>query len=398
MWMAWELEPLLVWADERQARGDLRGTYTACSVAASQLGEGVERRRLLEQLRRLEPQLELPGKMQAQLDQLPGIELEWEHGVVVGLRYFGSVSTPHGLQMSHANEALLFELLEQPLLRFVQELQLAHQYQYLDEQGRPLLDAQVRDPNLLSTLPRGIKPRQLPNFMELFASPARAALRPRVLRYGRTGELHIASWPKLGFLSLDIPDPKMERHTPSSELRALLAPERGLFTLTKGLQSAPLYAVGPPDNNGRRSKLEARLAKGKDDRLSMCLALRGLWDRASRVRELALEWLRGAGPVAAALALPDLMLQVGTHEPSVKLREQVVRELLDDPQVVAAVAAQLDPHQPKHIEWLDGCIMPEAKSVLPRLERALEQERKGPRRSQWHRERWSALAERLDGL
>jgi len=341
------------WAEELEAVGDVLGDRIKRSLdAPTGSSFGVRAKLSLEAT-----QAAQRGQGQAAvalLRQLGGFEALWQHGVIVRLRprLYAEEVAPEPRTVER-----LYELLNEPIARFLQELALP---------GGWIVQASGSARSLVAVLER-------------------AGIRLRVLRLGEASELRafredqrrdaagIEALSGVEALARLLNASGGEGGSagvldPSS--REMLHPSRGLLMFCWHGISMPLWCVGAADNPTRAARVQAWLDRPEPTAMALTLVARGLWDRSSRVRERALGGLDRLGLVAAAL-VPELLRVRREASAWSRALYDSIDGLTQDPACVDAFVPRLRVDEPAHLRWLRGTSSVGAKWALPDLKRAL---------------------------
>ena len=331
MWSAGELEALIIWADELQARGDAWGELVATSMAARASEDPEHARHLSERLVELEHEV-LDARVGPLLADVEGLHPVWEHGALVSLRVCSR--RPDAIDRLLERTAALLRL---PAARFLWSLRV-----------------ELHDANFVDT--------SLERLPEILLDPEVVA-RPRVLMLGsppRRVALHVPLHQQH----------RMAKRGVFGGAERLAAPERGLHTLLIGSSRIELpFAKG--DGGTRRqafARLDARI-RGRKHALApadRCSLGRALYDRSLRVRLGALDCLASLGVEAAPL-VPDLVL-LGQDNGESRVRAlEVAARLAEQPEVVACVAENFVAEQIAVVEWMQRA-GPLSKVAVARIE------------------------------
>lgn len=343
MWSEREREDLAVWADRLQVEGHPLGELVTTSLLAERMSTDPSAASLRARVDELEREVRDPMVAEL-LAQAPGLEPQWEHGVVVSMRVFDPsrdqridqpLDQPLGVELPPSAATLLDVLrrfLGLPVARFLRQLRV-----------------DARGPGWTSLH------RQVP---DLLAEPDVIA-RPWTLVLGRPPR---SLRRRVAIAGLGSDHPHLDR---------ALDPSRGLRSLF--LDTVRVELPWQRGDKGTRLHAAATLADGRHDEPTTLTRLaRALWDPSLRVRLRILDTLPLLGVEAAAFVPELLLVRRGQLEWITRVRE-VLAILARDPATVGAVALNFTADQPRCASWLAASPLAVAQLAAPRLQVMLDQ-------------------------
>ena len=342
MWSERERDELAVWADRLQVEGERLGELVATSLLAERPSADANVDALAARVAQLEREVRDPMVAEL-LTQAPGLEPEWEHGVVVSMRVFDPtlgdrLDRPLGVGFGPGSTVhvldVLREFLALPVARFLRQLRVDAR----GPQWHPLH-------------------RQVP---ALLADPAVVA-RPWSLILGA---------PPRTFKRTMAPSALAEQLAElAPALDLAIAPDRELRTLF--VDTIRVHLPWQRGDKGTRLRAAARLADGQHDEATTLTRLaRALWDPSLRVRLRILDTLPLLG-VEAAPFVPELLLVYRGELEWVTRVGEVLAILARDPATVRAVALNFTADQPRCASWLAASPLAAAELAVPRLQAML---------------------------